>query len=216
MINSARNNVRLYLLLASCFALLVSFPFIPEREAHAHKVQMFAHVEGDKVFVEGYFPDGKKAMNSEVTVYDNKSDEELLRGKTDDAGRFSFRIPRKTDLRIALNASLGHKTEYVLPDSDLSDMGQDKSRGTVAVASTARNKGVTGREENSKVPNVSQADPGEIQMMIEKGVEKGVSPLLRGFTECKEKVFLTEIIGGIGYIFGVLGIVLYFKARKGR
>ncbi len=50
--------------------------------------------------------------------------------------------------------------------------------------------------------------------MIEKGIEKGISPLLRGFSECKERVYYSEIIGGIGYIFGIMGIALYFKARK--
>ena len=34
----------------------------------AHKVNVFAWVEGDTVFVEGYFPGGKKAQNSLVEI----------------------------------------------------------------------------------------------------------------------------------------------------
>ena len=33
--------------------------------------------------------------------------------------------------------------------------------------------------------------------------------------ESSGKPGFTEIIGGIGYIIGILGIVAYFKARKG-
>lgn len=201
MINLFRNNFRSFLLLASCLLLLTSF--LSPAPALAHKVQMFAYAEGERVFVEGYFPDGKKTIHSEVVVYDNFSGEELLKGTTDDAGKFSFKVPRKTDLRITLNASLGHKTEHILPGSELSSgEGMESQNDNTTTESGERDR-----------VNVDQTD---IQVMIEKGVERGISPLLRGFSECKERIFFSEIIGGIGYIFGILGIMLYFKTRKDR
>lgn len=217
MIHSAKNNVRSFLRL-TCYVLLLT-SFLAPAPAFAHKVQMFAHAEGDRVFVEGYFPDGKKTIKSEVIVYDSKSGEELLRGKTDDKGKFSFKAPRKTDLRIALNASLGHKTEYTLPGSDLADIGENKSRGSLVAASTAKNKTAaekidTKRDEISHTADPLHVEGSEVLTMVEQGIEKGVSPLMREFSECKEHVFFSEIIGGIGYIFGILGIVLYFKSRK--
>lgn len=239
MIHSSKNNVRSFL--RHTFYVLLLTSFLAPAPALAHKVQMFAHAEGDRVFVEGYFPDGKKTINSEVIVYDGKSGEELLRGKTDDKGKFSFKPPRKTDLRIALNASLGHKTEYILPGGDLADAGGNKARSSAATASTSGDTGFTKRAENQQDKSslalspsdslrvnsakdvtsiddrrglLTPSDPSEVQTMVERGVEKGVSPLLREFSECKEHVFFSEIIGGIGYIFGVLGIVLYFKSRK--
>ena len=212
MINPVRKHIRLSFITFLLLFFAVSF-LIPQEYSYAHKVQMFAHVEGSKVFVEGYFADGKKAKNSEVTVFDNKSGERLLGGKTDDMGKFSFNIPKKTDLRISLNASLGHKTEQVLPGSELPDAGGSKSKGNAEVVSTVKDK-----EDNinkkEKVASFSQIEQVELQVMIEKGIEKGISPLLRGFSECKERVYYSEIIGGIGYIFGIMGIALYFKARK--
>ena len=47
--------------------------------AQAHKVNMFAFAEGNEVFVEGYFTDGKKPKKCEVIVYDVK-DKALLTG----------------------------------------------------------------------------------------------------------------------------------------
>lgn len=204
MIKSSGIKVRFFLLLTSSFLLLAIFSFIHVGNAHAHKVQMFTHVEGDTVFLEGYFPDGKKTINSEVTVFDNKSGEELLKGKTDNEGKFSFNAPRKTDLRIALNASLGHKTEYILHGSELSDIAEGKADKKASADKVKKENKGTG----------TAADTSDIQLAVERGVEKGVTPLMRGFAECKEHVLYSEIIGGIGYIFGVLGIVLYFQSRK--
>ena len=36
--------------------------------AEAHKVNMFAYVEGNDIFIEGYFSDGRKAINAAVTA----------------------------------------------------------------------------------------------------------------------------------------------------
>ena len=225
MINPVRKHIRLSFITFLLLFFAVSF-LIPQEYSYAHKVQMFAHVEGSKVFVEGYFADGKKAKNSEVTVFDNKSGERLLGGKTDDMGKFSFNIPKKTDLRISLNASLGHKTEQVLPGSELPDAGGSNMplRGTKEHENnppipTLEKGGKGGFERGfsgvkEKVASFSQIEQVELQVMIEKGIEKGISPLLRGFSECKERVYYSEIIGGIGYIFGIMGIALYFKARK--
>lgn len=39
--------------------------------AFAHKVNIFAYVEGDTVYTESYFPDGKKVESGLVEVYDS-------------------------------------------------------------------------------------------------------------------------------------------------
>ena len=54
--------------------------------ALAHKVNLFAYAENGMVHTESYFSDGKKAMDSTVEVFDAKSNELLLSGKTDKNG----------------------------------------------------------------------------------------------------------------------------------
>ena len=186
-------------------------------DSYAHKVQMFAYAEGENVFVEGYFADGKKAMNTDVIVYDN-SGKELLRGKTNDEGQFSFKAPQKSDLKISLNAGMGHKTEYTLPAGELHIGGGKNTTGTVTASLSKDSNSKTVREEKNKVSQTSRFDDAQLQAVVEKAVEKSVGeaikPLVRSFTEMQQKNSLTTIIGGIGYIFGVMGIVLYFKSRR--
>jgi len=102
-----KHNVLLWTVMIWLFCLFVSTPCM------AHRVNLFAWVEGDTVFTESFFSDGAKSVGSRIDVFDPEG-EILLTGKTDDEGRFSFKIPKKTDLTIVLNASKGHRVEYIL------------------------------------------------------------------------------------------------------
>ena len=195
--------------------LFISFGFITN--TYAHKVQMFAYPEGDNVFIEGYFADGKRPKKSEVVVYDSGG-EVLFSGVTDEEGKLSFKIPRKTDLRITLNAGMGHKAEYTLPASELNGSNSPNPPiSKVGDKMPAVDQGAS--SEKGRVSQISQLDEAQIQAIVEKAVEKAVGeaikPLVRSFTEMTQKNSMTTIIGGIGYIFGFMGIAFYFKSRKG-
>ena len=82
--------------------------------AFAHKVNVFAWVEGDEVYTMSYFSDGKEVIGGLIEVYDGRENK-LLEGKTDSRGEFKFTLPRKEDLKIVLTASLGHKASCFLP-----------------------------------------------------------------------------------------------------
>ncbi len=55
----------------------------------AHKVMIFAWVQGDKIFTESKFSGGKLVKGGDVIVYDLEGNQ-LLEGQTDDKGEFSF------------------------------------------------------------------------------------------------------------------------------
>lgn len=87
-------------------------------DARAHRVNLFAWVEGDTVRVECKYPDGTKVRNGVIKVYDS-SGKELLNGKTTDQGEFSFKVPQRDDLKIVLEAGMGHRAEWPLSKQDL-------------------------------------------------------------------------------------------------
>jgi len=87
----------------------------------AHKVNIFAYVEGDRIYTESYFNDGKKCIDSKIEVFDNQGNK-LLEGLTNQEGVFSFEIPQKDgELKIVLNASMGHRAEYTITADELKD-----------------------------------------------------------------------------------------------
>jgi len=167
--------------------------------ALAHKVIIFAWVEGDTVFTESKFSGGKKAINAPVVIFD-KDGKKLLEGKTDNKGEFSFKIPKVTDLKIVLNAAMGHKAEWMIPESEIRETGSIVEKKSAAEPSGPISVGLSKEE---------------VQKIVEDSLDKKLRPIVRMMTESKNtKPSLTEIIGGIGYIFGLMGVALYFKNRS--
>jgi len=184
----------------------ISFLLPYSNAVYAHKVNMFAYPEGTDIFIEGYFSDGKKAKNSTVTVYDS-DDTELLQGTTDENGQFTFPIPKTTDLRIVLNAGMGHQTEYVLLTNELIDNGE---------TSTTQQNEIIEPENKSTPFRQGAVTNNELSRVVERAVGQAIKPLMRSVSEMREERSLGTIVGGIGYIVGILGIVFYLKARKER
>ena len=56
--------------------------------------------------------------------------------------------------------------------------------------------------------------PAGIDKAFEKALDKKLAPVLRTLAEMQEqKIRLTDVLGGIGYIIGLVGIAAYFKRK---
>ena len=84
----------------------------------AHRVNVFAWVEGDTIHVESKFSSGKHVKAGKITVSDAEGTE-LLTGLTDENGAFSFKVPKKTELKIILEAGTGHRGEWTVAASEI-------------------------------------------------------------------------------------------------
>ena len=185
----------MYLLILFFASILIIFSNLP---ALAHKVTIFAWVEGDSVFIESKFIGGRKAKGAQILVFDREG-KQLLEGKTDNRGKFSFKIPKLTDLRIVLNAGMGHKAEWRIPESEIKEAG--------GVSEEKR----TGKPSLSIDTTLSKQ---EIKDLIEESLDRKLGPIVRMMHESQSKgPSVTEIVGGIGYIFGLMGVALYFRNR---
>jgi len=190
-----RHNTRFSFIILFLTAIILIGSHVP---ALAHKVMIFAWVEEDTVFTESKFSGGKKAINAPVVIFD-KDGKKLLEGKTDNKGEFSFKIPKVTDLRIVLNAAMGHKAEWTVTESEIREAGAIVEKKKAA-------------EPSGPIPVGLSKE--EVQKIVEDSLDKKLRPIVRMITESKNKgPSLTEIIGGIGYIFGLMGIALYFINR---
>ncbi|WP_035241790.1 hypothetical protein [Desulfobacter vibrioformis] len=204
---------RKYVIQLSCLML---FFILSGGNALAHKVTVFAWVEGDTVLGETKFSGGKKAQNAEIIVWDLNG-KELLRTQTNEKGEFSFPVPGKTAMRIELIAGMGHKAEWTIPLEDL---------GETIAAPSARDEGTTPAPEAAATPDSGQAvqaaasiDPARLESIVERAVTKAlnkkITPLTKMVADLEQKgPSMNEILGGIGYIFGLMGVAMYFSSRK--
>ena len=108
------NSVRTLVVLGLLLSLVWIVP------AQAHKVNIFAHVEDGKIYTESYFPDGKPVEGGGIEVLDSQN-QKVAEGVTDKDGKCVILVPKKDDLTIVINASMGHKNSYLLKKSELGE-----------------------------------------------------------------------------------------------
>lgn len=200
-----------------CFFFVLLGVLLFPASVSAHNVTVFAWVDGDTIHTQSKFSGGKRVKDAPILVYDAEN-RLLLQGKTDDNGMFSFKIPKKAALKIVLKASMGHKAEWKLAAEEF---GIDESippvaaTGTETVHEIESGSSVTGEKSVPSGTTMISLDRREIEEIINASLDKKLRPITEMLADAmnREPGF-TEIIGGIGYILGLVGIALYFANRK--
>ena len=185
--------------------------------ASAHRVNVFAWVEGDTVYVESKFAGGKKVKGAKIVVMDPKG-VELLAGRTNDQGEFSFKVTEPADLRILISAGQGHQVEWTIRAAELTDMPSKTASQTKAenVMQSDQNDSVALKSSDSKTAVSDRAiEPDELAAVIESILDKKLKPITRMLADTRQSgPSVADIFAGIGYIFGLVGIAAYVHSRK--
>lgn len=179
----------------------------------AHGVSVFAHSEGDTIVVEGSFHDGAKCTDCAVEAFDSLG-RKIAEGKTDADGVYSFKTPARTDILIRLSDPMGHLAEYRVPASDLPESPSpdetetgDEHPHAHAYSGPAEDASADSRDERIH-------DSAEVERVIEKVVARQLAPIRRALEESQRRRRFSDVVGGIGYIVGLLGLILYFRSRR--
>jgi nickel transport protein len=190
--------------------------------AWAHKVNVFAYVEGDTVIVEGYFSASVKAQDCPVEVF-NEGGKKIHQGKTNQKGIYTFKLGDlpafSGGLRIVLEGGMGHKADYTVGASDI----------PAAVKKEGPPKEQTRSDKSHDAPaspapaaETRVADQAALVAAIEIALDKKLDPVVRMLAK-QEKLLLeqqfggpkmTDIVGGIGWIMGMVGLTAFFMSRK--
>ncbi len=187
-------------LLVCCFATA----------AHAHKVNIFAYVDGDTIHTDSGFSKSKRVQGGVVHVQNAVSGEEYLSGVTNKDGKFSFTIPqqayeRKSDLRLVLDASQGHRGEWLV---------RYKEFGGGEEADQADSEPDNPQAEIPSVENI-EGLRHIVRTAVKKAVAEETAPLKEMIAEMhNEDPGAREVAAGLGYLMGVVGLVTYFRSRK--
>jgi nickel transport protein len=182
--------------------------------AYAHRVNIFAWVEGNTVHTESKFSDGRMVQGGEVVVEDPQG-KVLLTGKTDTKGTFSFPVPAvRTDLKVVINASMGHRGEWTLTAAELVAAAEPVPEAAAAAPAVE-----SGSAPAAAAPVPSSAGPSvssaEMERIVDAALERRLQPIRQALAEMQgEKIGFREVMGGLGYIFGLMGIAAYFRFRK--
>ncbi|UCD31062.1 MAG: hypothetical protein JSV38_09595 [Desulfobacterales bacterium] len=186
-------------------------------QALAHKATIFAWEEGDTIYTQSKLSGGKPVKGGEIIVLDSEG-VLFLKGKTDDNGMISFTIPKKTGIKIVLKAAMGHQAEWSILPKEMNGSGPEShTLETIQIAPVKKSKGSKDKDAHKKASQ--RTDVGlsrdDIQNIIDEALEKKLAPVLDKMATTHNKgPGLTEIIGGIGYIIGLVGVALVLANRR--
>jgi nickel transport protein len=189
--------------------LLITIGSFSAFDVHAHRVNIFAWVDGDTVHTQSKFGGGKMVNNGQISVFDPEGNL-LVKGNTDENGEFSFDVPKKTSLRIELKAGMGHQSEWIVTAEEIEALQENNF--VVSDPPEDSNNVLEKRPELISETGLTKED---IEQAVEQAVEKKLKPVMQMLSDLKDPgPKITDILGGIGYIIGLVGIGAYFKNSK--
>jgi nickel transport protein len=213
--------------LALALAALVCLAAAP---AAAHRVNVFAYVEGDMVHVECSYSRSDRVRFGEIIVKDAATGQVFLTGKTDEKGNFAFAVPQdvrkaKADLAIELKAGEGHQNETTVKADEYlaappaatsaAPAATPAPAAAVTPAATSAPAAASTTAVPAAAPAAAAMDPAALRAVVEQAVEVKIAPIRKMLVDEKEKgPGLAEIAGGIGWLVGIAGLLAYVRCRR--
>lgn len=169
--------------------------------ADAHGITLFAWVDGDTVVARGKFNGGRPPVGSPIVVYD-LAGRRLLEGTTDARGEFAFTPPKRDGLKIVLRAGSGHEAEWTLAPADFEPLPQGAPAATPGAAAIT-------------TPPAAALDAAQVEAIVERVVARRLAPVMRQLADSRaDGPTLQDVVGGLGYILGLVGLAAYFRYRR--
>jgi nickel transport protein len=198
--------------------------------ALAHKVNIFAYVDGKNIVTDCFFSKNDRVHNGLVTITDAQTGAVLATGTTDDKGALTLPVPAQAiasghDLKLLLKAGEGHQSDTVIQASEFATL---KAAAPAKPATAAPAKASAKAMPNTRQPAAADSAPaaiapalGEAELTrivtqaVDQSVENRMAPVKRMLMASAEKSpGATEIVGGIGYIVGLFGIAAFVASRR--
>jgi nickel transport protein len=177
------------------FVIFLCFLFASS--ASAHGIHVTASVDGKTIHGRVTFQGGAPVKNCTITGHD-AADGVLAQSKTDDDGGFSLEAKWRCDYHIEAETDDGHGGEYVLKaallPSDL-PLRENLPAAEISPAESAHRHAAddTGDENPWTVEQIRN-----IQAKLDAQKEK--------IDAYESSIRVRDVLGGIGYIFGVFGL----------
>jgi len=176
-------------------ALTLGLALTAPGTAWAHKMLARSRVHEDgTVLLQAFFPDGKPARD--ITIEVRRPDGSRFKtGKTDERGKFTF-TPDGTPGRwtATFTGTLGHKTETSF-DIAPAAQGIAPGAGSTSVAGRVPTASAEGRAAPVAADRPAPA-PSTSESLIQK-----------------EPLPATQVLAGLGFIFGLSAFLLCLKLR---
>ncbi|MDY6992686.1 MAG: hypothetical protein SVR94_08800 [Pseudomonadota bacterium] len=150
----------------------------------AHNIKLFATVQGQTIEGYVYIPGGGRLAHAPIEIW-TPAGKHLGQTRTDAEGEFHYPIKQLTDHLFILETDDGHRAQY-----------------TVKVHAEPLH------------PQTASIESSCLQVStIEDVLSRQIRPLREQLAHYQQKIWLHDILGGIGYIVGIMGLLYYLNQR---
>ena len=164
--------------------------------AQAHKLKVFATVEGGEVTGYAFFIGGGRAAGAVWTAKD-PAGTALASGTTDGEGRFAFPVPQPpVDATVTVDTREGHVAAAILPAS--------RFGGAAAPLPPV----------DGPAPAVEAEGEARLAALVEAAVQRQVTPLMERIEQMDDRLRLADVMSGIFLILGLAGMALWAKGQR--
>lgn len=193
------------MLLLKWFKYSILFIIFYHTTVFAHGLKIFANVDHQNLQGIVYFAGGSKATGITVKLFSPQ--QQLIAETTTDAqGRFSFNIAENVEpaANYELQAETidGHLAKYVI-------------KTALSPSSTKLPSAKTEIKTDTEItPATLKTCLPVLEPLITHSLNQQLQPLKEQLARYESKIRWHDVLGGIGYIFGLMGIVFYLKSRQ--
>lgn len=195
--------------LHAAIALTFAFFFALQSSAVlAHNIVGAVFVEGNRVEGEIGFSNGDMAEAGAAVQLRSIEGDVLAETVTDDAGVFVFELDSVADFQVTANLGQGHAIT-------LDVLAEDIQLPSAELASIARTKTAlpTDSVDETRASTIT-VDRALLREIVDASVAQRVKPLQRELIALRNATRLSDILGGVGVIFGVFGAVAFWLANR--
>ena len=207
-----------------CGALTVVCLLLLARPAAAHKVKLFATAEGPDIHGYAYYTTGGVPKDATVQVQDRDGNL-LAEVPTDAEGQFMFTATERRDYQLVLELADGHRASFTVTAAELPDSlpaantqpaRQPPTDHTPTPDSPRPPEEAAAAAQQIFVDKTAPAGIAveNIERLVEQAVNKQIRPLREQLEHYEEKIRLHDILGGIGYILGLMGLWAFFASKQ--
>lgn len=196
------------------FAATLVLALVLAAPASAHRLKIFAHVAGDTIAGYGFYIGGGRPQGVEVTFSDGAG-REIGTATTGADGAYSFTPPGSGTYRLKINGGDGHFAEATVAFTSEGDAGVPATP-TETPSSHAENQPSASALPAIPAQSSAELSPQTVRLIeesVDKAVSRQITPLLEAYDAADGKVRFNDIIGGLGWIVGLAGLYLWFRAR---
>ena len=184
-------------------------------QALAHRVNVFAWIDGASVQTESKFSGGAKAKGARMSATDRATGALIASGATDGQGAWSFPLTdevRKAahDILIVIDAGEGHRNEWTVPAADFASVAPAASQPAAGPDPAAQS------EPRAQPTAAAALTEAELEAVVNRALDKKLAPVMRALAQNADQgPKLSDIVGGIGWLVGLFGVAAYFRRKRG-